>query len=63
MLFFTKENYIMKINSNHPLAKHGLVVGEQVNHNGINYTVENESFGRYELKPDRLCCWKGRTVY
>ena len=53
----------MKINSNHPLAKHGLVVGEQVNHNGINYTVENESFGRYELKPDRLCCWKGRTVY
>ena len=53
----------MKINSNHPLARHGLIVGEQVIHNGINYTVENESFGRYELEPDGLCCWKGRTVY
>lgn len=63
MLFFTKENYIMKINSNHPLARHGLIVGEQVNHNGINYTVENENFGRYELEPDGLCCWKGRSCY
>lgn len=53
----------MKINSNPPLARHGLVVGEQVNHNGINYTVENESFGWYELEPDLLLCWKGRTAY
>lgn len=60
--FFYLES-IMKIKSNHPLAKHGLVVGEQVNHNGINYTVQNESFGQYELEPDRLCSWKGRTAY
>lgn len=53
----------MKIKSNHPLARHGLVVGEQINHNGINYTVEHESFGQYDLEPDRLCSWKGRSCY
>lgn len=53
----------MKIKSNHPLAKHGLVVGEQVIHNGINYTVENESFGQSDWEPDRLCIWKGRSCY
>lgn len=53
----------MKIKSNHPLAKHGLVVGEQVNHNGINYTVQDESFGQYQLEPELLCSWKCKSCY
>lgn len=53
----------MEISHKHPLAKHGLVVGEQINHNGINYTVQDENFGLYDLEPDQLCIWKGKTVY
>jgi hypothetical protein len=53
----------MKIKSNHPLAHHGLVIGQQVNHNGINYNVISDDFGVYDLEPERLCAWKKRTVY
>ena len=55
--------YHMKIKSNHPLAHHGLVIGQQVNHNGINYNVMSEDFGVYDLEPERLCSWRRRTVY
>lgn len=54
----------MRITSNHPLARHGLVVGQQINHNGISYTVVNEDYRSYELESDNpLTAWKKRTVY
>ncbi|MBX9597074.1 MAG: hypothetical protein K2X04_00695 [Burkholderiales bacterium] len=48
----------MKITSNHPLAHHGLIVGEQINHNGISYNVMSDDFGVYNLEAERLCSWK-----
>ena len=54
----------MKIKNNHPLAKHRLIVGQQITHNGISYTVTREDFGQYELEPDNpIMVWKGKTVY
>ena len=53
----------MKIKSNHPLAHHGLVVDEQVNHNGISYNVMSDDFGIHDLEPERLCFWRKRAVY
>lgn len=53
----------MKISHNHPLAKHNLIVGQQLNHNGITYNITNESFGEYELEPERLCSWKKRSCF
>ena len=48
----------MKIKKNHPLAKQGLVVGQQVTHCGISYNVIDEDFREYEIEPQRLCAWK-----
>lgn len=62
-MLLLKENYIMKIKRTHPLAHHSLIVGEQINHNRISYYVDNEANGVYELVPEPLCVWKGRTCY
>jgi hypothetical protein len=54
----------MKITYNHPLAKHGLVVGQQFIHNGLTYEVTAEDFGVYEIeRKSYLTIWRGKTVY
>lgn len=53
----------MKISYNHPLAKHKLIVSQQLSHNGVTYSVTNENFGQYELEPEKLCSWKKRSYY
>jgi hypothetical protein len=54
----------MKIKSTHPLAKHGLVVGQQFIHNGLTYEVTAEDFGVYEIeRSSQLIAWRGKTVY
>lgn len=54
----------MKISHNHPLAKHGLVIGQQIYHNGITYNVEFEDFGKYEINPIQpIIAWKKKNCY
>ena len=53
----------MKINKKHPLYKMNLIVGQQITHNGLTYNIVDEELDHYELEPERLCSWKGRTCY
>lgn len=48
----------MKITHKHPIARHGLIVGQAVNHNGITYDVIDELYDGYEIEPRKLPIWK-----
>lgn len=48
----------MKISHNHPIARHGLIVGEHLDHNGITYNVTDEYRDGFEVEPERLCAWR-----
>ncbi len=53
----------MKISNNHPLAKHKLIVGQQLNHNGITYNITDECFGQYELEPENCVVGKREVIF
>lgn len=54
----------MFIDKKHPLYKKITVVGQQVQHNGISYSVVSDDFGQYEIEPDNpVTAWKRRTCY
>ncbi len=52
----------MKISHNHPIAKHGLVIGQQIYRNGIAYNVESKDFGEYEIQlVQAIIAWKNKN--
>lgn len=54
----------MFIDRKHPLYKKITTVGQELRHNGINYSVVDETFGEYEVEPDNpVTVWKKRTRY